>query len=267
MALTLLESLKHFTTLPEDVQPLIIEKYAGSSDILMNLPFVDAPSGTYAYRNRSQYPSVGFRAIGGSYAQTNGVINLQKESVFDLGGNIILDAFIADLQNGMGLDALTNEAEATATAAGLHWTAKFFKGDSRTGVEFDGLQNRLSGDRVLHTDNGSGSHTSGGDAISFKTLRIAKSLVLNPSCWIMSRQMKLKIDDAATNPDVAGYLTISPGQLGLEANMLMGLPIYTVDLDDAGNEILPFQEAAAGGGSGCNLTGAGAGLPSISVCL
>lgn len=257
MALTLLDSLKYFDTFPQDVQPNIIQKYVGSSSLLQVLPFTDVMSGTYVYKNQTALPATGPRFINGSYSESKSVNEVQKESTKDFGSIVKLDVRLAEMQaaNGQsGAEALMLEAEAAARSNSLDYTRMFFKGDERSASgEFDGLQARLTGDRVIYAHNSSStvsspSYTSGGDALSLDVLRYAKRNTFNANAWFMSADMKMKFDALASNPDVAGYVTLTPGQIGLEVQSFMNLPIYTVDLDAQGNFILPFEEAAAGGG-------------------
>lgn len=263
MALTLLDSLKYFQRFPEDVQPQIIQKYVGSSSLLQVLPFQTILSDTYSYRNQTGLPTVGARFLNGEYPESKAKNNSQKETTLDFGSKVKLDVRMAEMQaaNGIsGSEALMMETEAHAQANAINYTRMFFKGDSRgASGDFDGLQNRLTGDRVVYAHNSSSSvsspsYTSGGDALSMDVLRYAKRNTLNPSAWFMSADMKMHFDALASNPDVAGYVTLTPGQIGLEVQSFMGLPIYTLDQDGTNNAdgspnfILPFEESAAGGG-------------------
>jgi hypothetical protein len=238
MALTLLEAAKRNSG--DVYKSGVIELYAGSSSILMNLPFQDIAGNALKYNRESSLPGVGFRGVNEAYTPSTGVLNPLTESLVIAGGELDVDAFILKTM-GMGQRAVQESMKIRALS--LAWTRKFIKGDASSEPrEFDGLQVRVTGSQLI-----SAGSTANGAALSLAKLDEAIDQVLNPTHLIMSKAMARKFAAAARATSVSGYITYTPDQLGRRILNYNDLPILTVDLDDAGNAILPFTEAAASG--------------------
>lgn len=240
MALTLLEAAKLETG--NDIRSAIIEMYAGSSDVLANLPFDNIKGNSLTYNREASLPGVGFRGVNEAYTPSTGVLNPITERLVIAGGDIDVDKFIVDTQ---GADQRTVHEEMKVRALGLAWTRKFIKGDSSSDPrEFDGLQTRVTGDQVI-----SAGSTSGGAALSLAKLDEAIDQTFMPTHLLMSRAMARKFSAAARSTAVGGYITWDKNELGTRVMSYNDLPILTVDLDNTETAILPFSEAASTGAS------------------
>lgn len=239
-ALTLVEAAKLETG--DVVRQAIIELYAGSSDILTNLPILSIPGNAYTYTRESALPGIGFRGVNEAYTASNGVLNPITESLCIAGGDLDVDKFIVTTM-GMGVRS-THEAM-KVRALGLAWTAKFLNGDTANDPrEFDGLKTRLVGDQKIAAGN-----TANGSALSLAKLDEAIDQTLNPTALVMNKAMARRFSAAARLTSVGGYVTYDINELGRRVLAYNGLPILTVDLDHAGASILPFTEAATSGTS------------------
>lgn len=240
MALTLLEAAKLETG--NDIRSAIIEMYAGSSDVLANLPFDNINGNSLTYNREASLPGVGFRGVNEAYTPSTGVLNPITERLVIAGGDIDVDKFIVDTQ---GADQRTVHEEMKVRALGLAWTRKFIKGDSSSDPrEFDGLQTRVTGDQVI-----SAGSTAGGAALSLAKLDEAIDQTFMPTHLLMSRAMARKFSAAARSTSVGGYITWDKNELGTRVMAYNDLPILTVDLDNTETAILPFTEAASSGSS------------------
>jgi hypothetical protein len=238
MALTLLEAAKQNSG--DVYKSGVIELYAGSSSILMNLPFQDIAGNALKYNRESSLPGIGFRGVNEAYTPSTGVLNPLTESLVIAGGELDVDAFILKT---MGMEQRAVQESMKIRALSLAWTRKFIKGDASTEPrEFDGLQVRVTGSQLI-----SAGSTANGAALSLAKLDEAIDQVLNPTHLIMSKAMARKFAAAARATSVSGYITYTPDQLGRRILNYNDLPILTVDMDDAGAAILPFTEAAASG--------------------
>lgn len=240
MALTLLEAAKLESG--NAIRSAIIEMYAGSSDILANLPFENITGNSISYNQEASLPGVGFRGVNEAYTASTGVLNPLTERLVIAGGDLDVDKFIVDTQ---GEAQRTVHEEMKVRALGLAWTRKFIKGDTTTDVrEFDGLQTRVTGNQVI-----SAGSTANGAALSLAKLDEAIDQTFQPSALIMSRAMARKFSAAARNTSVGGYITWDRNEMGRRVLAYNDLPIWTVDLDNTETAILPFTEAAASGTS------------------
>ncbi len=238
MGMTLLEAAK--LNPGTDVRDAIIEMYVGSSDILLNLPFVNINGNALKYNREEAYPGVGFRGVNQSYTPSVGILNPVTEGLVIAGGELDIDKYILDTM-GQNQRAVQEQMKVRGLAAA--WTAKFIKGDPDTNVnELAGLQGRVTGNQKIQA-----GATANGTALSLAVLDQAIDQTLNPTHLIMNKKMKRRFAAAARTTSVGGYVTFGPNQLGLEQAFYNGIPILTVDLDNAGAEILPFTEAATSG--------------------
>lgn len=238
MALTLVEAAK--INSGDVVKSAVIEMFARESDILMTLPFEGIQGNALKYNREASLPGVAFRGVNESFSESTGVLNPITEALAISGGDLDVDRFIIQTQ-GESVRATHEQMKVKALAAG--WTAKFIKGDSATNPrEFDGLQTRLTGNQVI-----SAGSTSGGAALSLAKVDELIDAVDNPTHLIMSKSMRRKFTAAARNTSVAGYVTYDKDAFGRRVAMYNDLPILVAYGANGGDEILPFNEAAASG--------------------
>lgn len=237
-ALTLVEAAKLETG--DVIRQAIIELYAGSSGILMNLPFDTISGNAMKYNREASLPGVGFRGVNEAYTASTGILNPITESLVIAGGDLDVDKFIIDT---MGAQQRSVHEAMKVRALSLAWTQKFIKGDSQSDPrEFDGLQVRITGGQMIAAGS-----TAGGTALSLSKLDEAIDQTLNPTHLVMSKAMRRRLTQAARNTSVGGFLTYGVDAFGKPVEMYNGLPFIVVDLDHLGNPILPFTEAATSG--------------------
>jgi hypothetical protein len=247
MGMTLIEASKHAAASGDVLRSAIIDFYAGSSSILANLPFININGNSYSYRQRDKLPGVAFRGVNEAYTTENGVVNPQSEALAIAGGTLDYDTFLAET---LGMEGRDSEREAQAEALALFWTKNFIKGDTTNDPRgIDGLQVRLVNDQLI--DAGA---TSGGDALSLAKLDSLKRQTFRPTHWIMNETMQDRLTQAARNQNVGGFISFTQDAFGNTQTVYNNLPILTVDLDNEGNEILPFTEANPGGGSAASTS-------------
>jgi hypothetical protein len=235
MALTLLEAAKLETG--NAYKSGVIELYAGSSEILSNLPFQNITGNAMSYTREESLPNVGFRGVNETYTASTGVLNPLTESLVIAGGDLDVDKFIVDT---MGVQQRTVHEQMKIRALSLAWTKKFIKGDNQSDPrEFDGLQVRVVGDQKIAAGT-----TDGGTALSLAKLDEAIDQTLNPTHLIMSKAMARKFAAAARTYTIAGYISYDIGQFGQRVMSYNGIPIVTVDLDNTGTAILGFNEVS-----------------------
>ncbi len=233
--LTLVEAAKLETG--DVVRQAIIELYAGSSDILMNLPFDTIPGNAMKYNREDSLPGVGFRGVNEAYTPSTGVLNPLTEALVIAGGDLDVDKFIVDT---MGAAQRSTHEAMKVRALSLAWTKKFIKGDNQSDPrEFDGLQVRITGAQKIAAGT-----TDGGDALSISILDQAIDQTLNPTHLLMSKAMRRRLTQAARTTTVGGFIMYAPDAFGRRQAIYNDLPILTVDLDEAQAAILGFNEVS-----------------------
>lgn len=238
MALTLMEAAK---LNPGDVvKNAIIELYAGSSDILLNLPFESIAGNAMKYNREATLPGVGFRGVNESYTPSTGVLNPLTEALVIAGGDLDVDKFIVDT---MGANQRSVHEAMKVRALSLAWTAKFIKGDTASDArEFDGLQTRITGNQKIAAGT-----TGNGTALSLFVLDEAIDQTLEPTHLIMNKKMARRFTQAARSSTVGGNINFTTNEFGKRIMEYNGLPILTIDLDNAGTQIITNTEACTSG--------------------
>ncbi len=238
MAITLLEAQK--LNPGDDLTDTVIQMYVGSSDILENLPFDNINGNALKYNREAALPGIGWRGVNEAYTPTNGILNPQTESLCIAGGDLDVDKFIVDT---MGARQRSVQEAMQIRALSWGWTKKFLKGDVTDNArELDGLQNRIIGDQKIQAGS-----TANGTALSLAVLDEAIDQTLNPTHLIMNKKMRRLLTAAARKTTVGGQIDYIVNDFGKQITLYNGLPILIVDLDEAGNAILPFTEAATSG--------------------
>jgi len=238
MALTLIEAAKLETG--NEVRRAIIELYAGSADVLMNMPFENITGNALKYNREEALPGVGFRGVNESYTPSTGILNPQTENLVIAGGELDVDTFIVQT---MGMDQRSVQEAMKVRALGLAWTKKFIKGDQLSDPrEFDGLQTRITGNQKI-----AAGATANGTPLSLAKLDEAIDQTLNPTHLLMSKAMRRRLTAAARSSTVGGYITYDKDAFGRQVTKYNDLPILIVDQDNDGAAILPFTEAATSG--------------------
>jgi hypothetical protein len=238
MALTLVEAAK--LNSGDVVRSAVIEMFAQESDILQVLPFDDIPGNALKYNREAALPGISFRGVNEAFPESAGVLNPETEALVIAGGDLDVDRFIIQTQ-GAGVRATHERMKVKALAAG--WTQKFIKGDSSTNPrEFDGLQKRLINAQVI-----SAGATAGGAQLSLAILDEAIDAVDNPTHMLMSKAMRRKFTAAARDSAVAGFVTYTADAFGRRVANYNDLPILVAYGANGGDDILPFDEAAASG--------------------
>jgi hypothetical protein len=238
MALTLVEAAKLETG--DTVRSAIIEMYAGSSDILMNLPFTDIQGNALKYNRESSLPGIGFRGVNEAYTSSTGVLNPLTEALVIAGGELDVDTFIVQT---MGMNQRAVQEQMKVRGLGLAWTKKFIKGDSSADPrEFDGLQKRITGGQLI-----AAGATANGTPLSLAKLDEAIDQTLNPTHLLMNKAMRRRLTQAARDNTIGGFISYDKNAFGQTVTKYNDLPILIVDLDNDGVSILPFTEAATSG--------------------
>jgi hypothetical protein len=240
MSLTLLEAAK---LVQDPLKRGVIEIFPRVSPVLERLPFFNVNGQAYKYNQEETLPGIAFRGINESYNESTGIVNPQVEALYVLGGISSVDRALVKTQGNVNnLRAVYDSMKAKAAA--LEYTKKFFKGDNSSDPnEFDGLENRLTGDQVI--DQGS---TSGGDALTLDKIdELLDAVQGGADVLFMNKTLRRKVNSLVR---AAGQAVETVSDVfGRQLMAYAGVPIAVVEQDKDGNEILLFTEDNPGGGT------------------
>ena len=245
MSLTLLEAAKLKS---DPLQRGVIEVFPRTSPVLERLPFLPVSSDSYKYNQEQTLPGIVFRGIGEGYTESTGVINPVTETLSILGGVSDVDRALVKTQGKVN-DLRAVHDGLKAKAAALKFTKTFFKGDNGTDPkEFDGLENRLTGDQLIAAGS-----TSGGDELTLDLLdQLIDAVVGGPDALFMNKTMRRKVNALVR---AAGQATeVVSDAFGRQLTAYAGVPIGVIEDDETGTTILGFNEANPGGGTAASTS-------------
>jgi len=239
MSLTLLEAAK---LVQDPLARGVIEIFPLNSPVLERLPFFNVNGQAYKYNREETLPGIAFRGINKSYTESTGIVNPQVEALFILGGISQVDRALVKTQGNVN-DLRSVYDAMKAKAAALEYTKNFFKGDNADDPnEFDGLDNRLTGDQKIAAGS-----TSGGDILTLDMVDILIDAVQGgPDVIFMNKTMRRKVNKLIRAANQAQE-TVSDA-FGRQIPAYASVPIGVIEQDKDGNDILPFTEVSPGGG-------------------
>lgn len=237
MSLTLLQQ-GQFATSGEQLA-IISELAAG--DLLSVLPFRSIEGNSIRFRREEALPDVGFRHINGTLTESYGEISMQSEALHLYGGDLRVDRAILQLE---GPEARAWNIQARVRAMRHNFEKVFIKGSeaASNGLEFDGLQARVSETSSQYIANQSGN--SG--ALSFAALDEALDAVDaigGQKYLVMSKAMRRALTAGSRNGGINGGIQISTDEIGRQRMMYADTPILIMDRDEKNQEILGATEA------------------------
>ena len=240
MSLTLVEAAKLALDEGEQKRAGVIAMFARESQWLASLPFMNIPGNAYAYNQEGTLPAVAFRGINEAYTESTGVINPAVEALRIAGGDLDVDT--AEIQM-FGNEIRTTHESMKIKALAASISTNLIKGDSTSDPrQFDGLQNRITGNQLIEAGN-----TDGGDALSLAKLDEAIDACTNPSAIWMSKAMRRRLTTAQRTTSLGGYIQFSKNEFGQPILMYNELPILVAYPNNGGTEPLAFNEVGAGG--------------------
>lgn len=230
MAFTLVEYMK-LTDNPR--VSAIVEKFARTSVILELLPFKEVIGSAFTYGMEERLPGVAFREINAAYDESTGVINPQTEHMKIMGGDADTDKAMQKWEKNPG-ERRASDVLQKAKAMALYFTKVFFDGDEQSnGIEFDGLNQRLTGNQVIY------GGTDGGDLTMNLLHRAIDGVKGKPDLILLGKKFRRQIDNLAESSTI-----ISDGKdsFGRKIELFDGVRLGIVEEDNDDNTILDFDE-------------------------
>lgn len=218
---------------PTPLQSGVVEIFSRENPVLERLQFQNVKGSAFRYNIETSLPGIAFRDFNQGYTESTGVINPVTENLTIIGGDSDFD--VAQIAMGTGdNDTRAVHDAMKAKALTLSWLKTFFDGDSGTNpLEFDGLNNRLTGNQVI-------SAGTNGAELSMEMLDVLIDAVNGtPSLLLMNKAARREVVKLARNSAV---LSIGRDYFGREVQQYGGVPIGIVEDDASGTAILGFDE-------------------------
>jgi len=254
--LTLIEKSKLCT---DPLRKGVIEIFARNSPVLELMPFIGVSSDSYKFNREQTMPRSDFRGINEDYDEGTGNLNPVTESLTILGGVSDVDRALIKTQGNINNIRSVHDSMKVKSAS-LKFTCKFIKGNTVTDPrEFDGLQSRCTGDQLLNVSASGASLTL--DALD----ELIDTVQGGPDVIFCNKTARRKIS-SLVRASGAAVETVTDA-FGRQLTGYAGVPIRVLDKDEAGNEILDFDEASSDGlNSDCTSIYAVRFDPADGVC-
>ncbi len=211
----------------------IIEIFARENPVLLNLPFINVKGNAYTYNREQTLPGIAFRGFNEGYTESTGVVNPLTELLTIIGGDSDFD--VAQIKMGTGdNDTRAVHDAMKAKALSLTWLKTFFFGNATTTPrEFDGLNQRLTGNQVI-------SAGTNGAALTMDMLdQLIDSIQGTPSMLLMNKAARRAVVKLGRQ---SGVVTVSRDYFGREVDTYSGVPIGVIEDGADGNPILTSTE-------------------------
>lgn len=242
--LTLVEQAKRITN---PLRRGIIELYAKNTPVLRFLPFMGISGNAFRKLIEKTPSSVAFRGINTNYTEGTSTMDEITAALKMAGGEINIDRYHIVTSRGVGESPVTQEINAKVKALALRFTKAFFRGDSSVDANsFDGLD-------VLLASLAASQRVSMGTDVGGHELTLAKldelldAVAGEPTVLFMNKPMRRKVNSLMR---AAGQAIEPVGdQFGILFYKYAGIPIGVIEVDDAWEEILAFDERDGNGDS------------------
>ena len=247
MSLTLVEANK----LSQDVLLKgVIEIIIKDSPILAQLPFIEVVGNGLSYNRENVLPSVGFYAVGDTWAESTPTFTSATAQLTILGGDADVDNFLKITRSNV--QDIEAEVIALKTKALRHkFEETFLYGTTATANQFEGLRTLIntwtSSDQVIAV-------SATGSALTLEKLDelVDKVLGGKPDALVMSRRSRRKINSLVR---ALGSVSIEMKQteFGLWIEYYNGIPLWVTDWQLDTHTCSASLDTAITGGTTSNI--------------
>ncbi len=242
---------------PDPLTSGVVEIFARENPILALLPFAQIAGNSYTYNQETALPGIAFRGFNEGYEESTGVVNPATETLTIVGGDSDFDVAQIAMQTGNNDTRAIHDA-LKSKALTLEWLRTFFYGDTATNPKaFDGIQKRLTGEQVL-------SAGANGSALTLSALdELCDAVSGQPSALLM-RKGTIRAYRAALR--AAGGTTPESMMIenfGRPVIAHNGVPIFPIEEDATGQEILRGDETQGTNDATCSVYAVKFGLDAM----
>lgn len=237
MAINILEYARIAANNGESKKAGILMTFAEQSQLLAAIPTVTIQGSAYSWVREAALPSVTFRAVGESYAESTGTTTKLTETLKAIGGDLDVDNFYVET-GGAELRTIHEMMKAKALAQQIGYTlvkGAVVTGGGATGnaESFDGLQTRYGGGFGSTAVSASGpnaaqiiANNGGSDALSLAKLDEAIMAVDGPTNLLMPKKSLINLKTKLRN---SASIQMTQDEFGRQVSSYNGLPILIAD--------------------------------------
>lgn len=234
MGLTLLEAKKSAASAGDLPRLAVISEFA-EGPLLGIMPIRDVTGGGIFYQKDGELPSVGFRGVNETGDFSFGITNPESEQLKIISTNVDVDTFLINTE---GPDVKANQIRMKVRAIRMTLEDLFINGNESVNPrQFDGLKRRINDDSSQSINAGGALSLQGLDELIDSVDAAGGQKVL-----LMNKKMRRRLTAASRSTSIGGFITYSQDQFGRRVEQFGDVPIITMDVNAANQQILPFTE-------------------------
>jgi hypothetical protein len=221
------------------------------------MPFAQIAGNSYTYNQEQSLPGIAFRSFNEGYVESTGVVNPATETLTIVGGDSDFDVAQIAMQTGNNDTRAIHDA-LKAKALTLEWLRTFIYGDTATAPKgFDGITKRLTGNQVL-------SAGANGNALTLTMLdELCDAITGQPSALFMRKGTIRAYRNALRTAGGTTPETIMIENFGRPVISHNGVPIFPIEEDATGKEILRSDEEQGTNSDTCSIYAVKFGLDAM----
>ena len=215
----------------------IAKQIVEESPILEYAPIHVIPGVAYKYPREEGLGTVGYRAVGGTWTRSAGIIRHEVETLAIVGGEVFVDNYEIQAAGGSTLQIKPHKFQMKARAMGLFTTQEFFEGDKSVDLDgMDGLRRRITGDQLINA-------ATGGATLTLDMLdQLIDAIAGGPDMLFMNKTLRRKITALVRAQTGTGRIEYTQDAFGRQQHQYAGIPIRVVERQDDASTIFGFDE-------------------------
>lgn len=244
MAVSLADAAQMYGSTKGEV--LLTRMFMQLSPFIEELPMVKITGRIYKFAKETSLPSAGWRPVNGTWTESSGAITQQQEELFVLGGQVNIDPFIVDTDDGADFNAKATQTRLKAQSVSNAFDAAVLEGDDLVDSNsMTGFRRRITGSQVLII-------TTAGGALTLAKLDELIDAVPYPESQkrlYMNRTLRRKVKSLVDAVGGSVYIAEQRTQFGIQPAQYAGLPIRLIERSGDASTLLDFDEDPGDGTS------------------
>lgn len=215
----------------------ITRMYMQMSPFLEELPMQKIQGRSTTFPEEQALPIAGFRAVNQAWAESTGSIIRRQESLFILGGQVEIDNFIDETDDGGDFNNRAVQIKLKVQAISNAYDSATLEGDDRVDPNsMVGFRRRATGAQVL-------MQATGGGALTLAALdQLIDSVPFPNKRLYTNRALRRKIKTLSDAVGGSVYFDESRDTFGTQPARYAGIPIRIIEQSGDASTLLGFDE-------------------------
>lgn len=213
----------------------VVKQIVEESPIMEYVPVHLIQGAGYKYPREESLGGIDWRAVGGSYVASAGMIRWDMETLAEAGGEVFVDDQEIESSNLIAIKP--QKFMMKARSMGLFISQNFFEGDKSVDPDgLDGMRRRLMGSQLINAG-------TGGATLGLTMIRnLIDSVRGSPDALFMNKTMRNKITALVDAQTGTARIVYDRDNFGSVQRSFDGIPIRVIERQDDASTFLEFNE-------------------------